>query len=189
MSEEKEVKDSSSPELGDSDVSTDENSMSDDESEEENHRLRAALITIIGYVPLPTLFYYLWNSRIGRNEYSSSEALLALYSDLLTFNLLVLPIILTHINHLPEDTERTAASITMLWVAYLRYALMPIGFSMVNRHSSEIKELFEDALGIVGLILEELEVPNDYYDKVSYGTDLYEMNLSAFSSTVDSSSK
>ncbi len=177
----------------------------DEQLADEENKLRVALIAILGYVPFPTLIGYLWNSRQGKNEYSSSKALVALYSDLLTFNLLVLPIILTHINNIPIDTEQTemaitiisdipintettALSITMFWVAYLRYILMPIGFSMVDRHGSEIKELFEDALGIVGLILEDLEVPDDYYDKVAFGSGSYDMDLSAFSPTVNSKS-
>ncbi len=156
--------------------------------ESESKKIRAALIAILGFVPFPILSHYLWQVRQGKNKFSEN-VWLAAYCDFLTMFSLTIPTVLSKLNEIPADTERYAVILTTAFIAYLRYIVFPVGFSGLDRYGSELKEFYDDALGIIGLLLEELEVPADYYDKVAFGTDKYPMDLRAFSSTDNSDSK
>jgi len=70
-----------------------------------------------------------------------------------------------------------------------RHLIAPAIFLLVDEFGRDVADAVKTKLESITDSMRRILAPPDSYSPVSYGTDLYEMNLSAFSSTVDSSSK
>lgn len=78
------------------------------------------------------------------------------------------------------------------WYALLianRHLIAPAIFLLADEFGRDVADAVKTKLESITGSMRRILAPPDSYSQVSYGSDLYEMNPSAFSSTVDSSSK